>query len=103
MCHTCDKAFKRRLVHSIALVIIAKNNFLLLLKSFIADVLKCKARLQTKFECVCVTMCSLSIKPIKSLKEVATYVCMAGYQIRKSLFPCTILRFLWLLRAMAVD
>ena len=34
------EAFKRRLVHSVALIIMAKNNFILLLKSFIANVLK---------------------------------------------------------------
>ena len=53
------EAFKRRLVHSVALIIMAKNNFILLLKSFIANVLKYKARLKSKFKCVCVTMCSL--------------------------------------------
>ena len=34
-----------------------------MLKSFIANMLKCKARLKTKFKCVCVTMCSLVISP----------------------------------------
>ena len=32
-------------------------------KSFIADVLKCKARVKTKFKCVCITMCSLVMSP----------------------------------------
>ena len=64
VCRTGGKAFKRRLVHSVAL----RNSyglkqFLLLLKSFIANVLKCKARLKTKFICVCVTMCSLVMSP----------------------------------------
>ena len=31
----------------------------MLFKSFIANVLKCKARLKTNFKYVCVTMCSL--------------------------------------------
>ena len=35
------------------------NSFVSLLKTFIADVLKCKVRLKAKFECVCVTMYSL--------------------------------------------
>ena len=43
------EAFKRRLVHSVALTIMACNNFVPLLKSFIANVLKCKACLKTKF------------------------------------------------------
>ena len=51
--------FKRRLVHSVALTIMAQNNFVPLLKSFIANILKRKAHLKTKFKCVCVTMCSL--------------------------------------------
>jgi len=44
---------------SVALIIVALNNFVPLLKSFIANVLKCKALLKTNFKCVCVTMCSL--------------------------------------------
>ena len=39
-------------------VAIAALNFVLLLKSFIATVLKCKVCLKTN-KCVCVTMCSL--------------------------------------------
>ena len=57
------EAFKRRLVHSVALTIMALKNFVLLLKSFIANVLKCKARLKTKFKCVCITMCFLVMSP----------------------------------------
>ena len=38
------------------------NNFIPLLKSFIANVLKCKAHLKTKFKCV--TMCSLVMSPV---------------------------------------
>ena len=53
------ETFKRRLVHGVALIIMAWNNFVPLLKSFITDVLKYKARLKTKFKCVSVTMCSL--------------------------------------------
>ena len=34
-----------------------------LLKSFIVNTLKCKARLKTKIKCVCVTMCSLVMSP----------------------------------------
>ena len=43
------KVFKRRLVRNAALIIMAK----------IANVLKCKAHLKAKFECMYVTMCSL--------------------------------------------
>ena len=45
----------------VALAIMAYDNFVPLLKNFIADVLKCKARLKTKFICLCVTVCSLVI------------------------------------------
>ena len=45
------ESFKRRLVHSAELTIMAENNFVLLLKSFIANFLKCKAHvLRTKFK-----------------------------------------------------
>ena len=37
----------------------AKNKFVPLLKSFIANMLKFKARLKANFKCVCITMCSL--------------------------------------------
>ena len=37
----------------------AQNNFVPLLKTFIANVLKCTAHLKTKVKCVSVTMCSL--------------------------------------------
>ena len=36
-------------------------DFVLLLKSFIANGLNCKARLKTNFKCMCVAMCSLVI------------------------------------------
>ena len=49
------KVFERSLVHSVAVAIAAKNNFVPLLKRFIANVLKCKARLKVKFKCVSVT------------------------------------------------
>ena len=39
-------------------------DFLLLLKSVIADVLQCKAYLKTKLECVRVTVCSLVMSPL---------------------------------------
>ena len=50
------KAFKRRLVHSVVVAIAALNNFVLLFKSFIANVLKCKVRLEVKFKCLSITM-----------------------------------------------
>ena len=53
------KAFKRRLVHGVAVATPAWNNFITLLKSFIAYVLKRKAFLKTKFKCSYVAMCSL--------------------------------------------
>ena len=53
------KTFKRRLVRGVALIIMAYDNFVPLLKSFIANVLKFKASLKAKFKCMCVTMCSL--------------------------------------------
>ena len=46
-----------KLVHSVALIIMA--NFVPLLKSFIANVLECKACLKTNFKCMYVIMCSL--------------------------------------------
>ena len=69
---------KRRLVHSVALTIImASNNFVPLLKSFIANVLKFKARLKAKFECVCVTVCSLVMSPFSR-----DYMKMEIYQLK---------------------
>ena len=41
------KMFKRRLVHSVAAGIVTLKNFIPLLKSFIANVLKCKAHVKT--------------------------------------------------------
>ena len=43
-------------VYSVAIKII---NFVPLLRSFIANVLKCKGHLKIKFKCVSVAMCSL--------------------------------------------
>ena len=61
------EAFKRRLAHSVLLAIMALNNFAPLLKSFIANVLKCKLGLKTKLKCVYITiityMCSLVMSP----------------------------------------
>ena len=51
--------FKRRLIHGAAAAIAA----CIAGKSFIANVLKCKVRLKTKFKCVCVTMCSIVMSP----------------------------------------
>ena len=45
------EAFKRGMVYSVAITIM---DFVPLLKSFIANFLKCKAHLKTKFTCVCV-------------------------------------------------
>ena len=59
MCRIGGEAFKRRLVHSVALIIMALNNFVLLLKRFTDKMLKCKALLKANFKCVCVTKCSL--------------------------------------------
>ena len=60
MCHTGGEAFKRRLIHSVALMII---EFIPLLKSFIANVPKCKAHLKTKFKSECTTKRSLVMSP----------------------------------------
>ena len=59
MCRTGSEAYKRRLVYGVVFIIIAYNSFVPLLRSFIANVLKCKACLESNFKCVCVTMCSL--------------------------------------------
>ena len=50
---------------SVVLKIMAKNNFVLLLESFIANVLTyvCKGHLKTKFKCMCVIVCSLVMSP----------------------------------------
>ena len=42
------EAFERKLVHGVALIIMALSNFVPLFKSLIANVLKCKTRLKTK-------------------------------------------------------
>ena len=46
MHHTGDETFYRRLIHSIAVTIVVLSNFVAQLKSFIANVMKCKARLK---------------------------------------------------------
>ena len=51
------EAFKRRLVHGVAL------NFVPLLKGFTSNVLKCTANLNAKVKCVYVTMCFLVMSP----------------------------------------
>ena len=44
MCHTGGEAYKSRLVHRVASIIMALNNFVpLFFKTFIVNVLKCKA------------------------------------------------------------
>ena len=49
------------ILHPARLLDQAHNNFVPLLKSLIANVLKCKARLKTNFKCIYITMCSLVI------------------------------------------
>ena len=71
-----DEAFKRRLACSVVVVI---ANFMSLLKSCVANVLKCKACLKAKFKCACITMCSLVMSPFKNgnkLIKVSTIVYM---------------------------
>ena len=63
MCHTGGKEFQRRLAHSAALAIMAKNNFVPLLTISFANVLKFKAHLKVKCKCMCVTVCSLVMSP----------------------------------------
>ena len=55
------KAFKWRLVHSVALTIYGLKQLCTAVKTYIANVLKCKARL--KFKCVCIIMLSLVMSP----------------------------------------
>ena len=55
--------FKRRLASCVTVIISALNNFVLLLKSVITNVLEYKAALNLKFKCVCVAMCSLVMSP----------------------------------------
>ena len=58
------ETFKRRLVHGVSLAITyGLKQLCTTVKSFIADMLKCKARLKIKFKCVCVTMCFLLMSP----------------------------------------
>ena len=52
-CHTGGEAL---LVHSFALIIMALNNFAVLLKSFIANVPKCKASLKSNLN-ACMLLC----------------------------------------------
>ena len=63
MCYAGGKALKRRLVHSVALTIMASNNFIPLLYSSIANILKFKACFIAKFKCISITMCSLVMSP----------------------------------------
>ena len=58
-----DEAFIGRLVSCVTVIISAKNNFVLLLKSVITNVLVYKAALNLKFKCVCIAMCSLVMSP----------------------------------------
>ena len=61
MCRMGGGVFKRRLVHSVTLTIMAYDSFASLLKTLIADVLKCEAHLKTMY--ICITMCSLAMSP----------------------------------------
>ena len=87
MCHKDGKAFKRRLVHSVALIIMAYNNFVPLFKSFIANVLKCKACLKGNFKCLCVTMFSL-VMTLFSHDYIKTEIDQLKYQLSFSLITC---------------
>ena len=62
----------------------ALNNFVPLLKSFIAKLLKCKACLKENFKCVCVTMCSL-VMSFFSRDYIKTEL---KYQQSFNLFTC---------------
>ena len=57
------EAFKRRLNHSVAVLITAWNSFVLLLKCVIANVLKSEAHLKIILKRVRVTMHSLVMSP----------------------------------------
>ena len=46
--------------------IVLRYNFVSLLKSFIANVLKWKAHLKAKFKCLCATMCFLMMSLLSS-------------------------------------
>ena len=60
MCPTGGKDFKEDwLIVSVLFTIMALKIFILLLRSFIASVLKHKADLNIKFECICIIMLSL--------------------------------------------
>ena len=48
------KAFKRRLLHSLEVATAAQNYFAALLKCFIANILKRKARLKQAYVLLCV-------------------------------------------------
>jgi len=56
VCRTAGEGFKRKLVHGVA---VAGVYFVMMLKSFITNVLKCKTRSKTKFKYASVTMLSL--------------------------------------------
>jgi len=51
------RSIERKLARSVAVAIAVWNIFAQLLKSFIANVLKCKVGLKINFKYVCVTMC----------------------------------------------
>ena len=81
------EAFKRRLVHGVALTIMAWKTLYLLLKSFIGNELKCKAHLKTKFNCVCITKCSLVMSPF-SRDYMKTEIDQLKYQQCFNWFTC---------------
>ena len=47
------------MANSVAIRILAQNNFMLLLKHFIIEVLEYKVGLKGRIKCVCIAMCSL--------------------------------------------
>ena len=58
MYHKGGKAFKNT-GSCVAVAIIALKNFVLLLKSFIANALKYKTHLKLKFKCIFIIICPL--------------------------------------------
>ena len=79
MCRKGGEAFKRRLVHGFALIIMALNNFVLLLKSFIANVLKCKAHLKSKFKRYYVFLSDESIKTESEYQQCFSIHTVPGF------------------------
>ena len=59
MYHVGCKAYKTRLANCVTIRTSAQNNFMLLLKHFITEVLEFKVGLKGRIKFVCVAMCSL--------------------------------------------